>query len=168
MLLAEFRVSVQTWTRSFYVTQVISLQISEPARLNKQRIKGLLEKLGEQVAQELIQSALDEIALSLADIQSALACRNYPSALRQAGKVADLGWQIGLPSLAGVARNLGDCLRRRNEIAVAAVCSRLLRIGELSLVRVRQLHESGGLRALQTGKQRVVWLTELEGNSDAG
>ena len=125
------------------MTEIKPLPISESVRVNRRRIKELMLRLGEQAAQDMICSAQDEIAASLDAIQQAMADRDYPSALQQSERIEDLGWQIGLPSLAGVARNLRDCLLRRNETASAAVGTRLLRVGQLSLMKVRQLREPG-------------------------
>jgi len=47
-----------------------------------------------------------------------------------------LAWQIGLLSLAGVAMDLGSCIERGDEPAIAAIRARLMRVGNRSLTEI--------------------------------
>lgn len=120
------------------MTDVMSLPIFEPVRFDRRRIAGLVGKLGEPAARNMIRAALDDTEAALARTMLAMGRGDRTDALTHAESLAHLAWQLGLPTLATVAQNLRDCIRQRNHIAVAAIGARLKRVGHRSLVTIRR------------------------------
>lgn len=123
------------------MADVMSLPIFEPVRFDKRRIAGLVRKLGEPTARNMIRATLDEIETMLVLTGHAMDRHDDMDLATHATALAQLAWQLGLPTLAAVAQNLRDCLRQRDHIAAAAIGARLRRVGYRSLVRIR--HDTG-------------------------
>lgn len=122
---------------------VKSLPLSEPVRIDKRRMSDIFNELGERTARHVIAQSLQRLETSLTTTDQALACNDYANAVAHANVLARLAWQIGLPALAAVAQNLGNCVEQCNLTALAAVRARLLRVGDNSLAALRDNAEIG-------------------------
>lgn len=118
------------------MAQVTTLAMWEQVRVDTRRVAGIVNELGETSARNVIELALEQLAAKLTAVDQALDRGDLAQAAADADRVARLAWQIGLLSLAGVAMDLGSCADRGDRVALAAVQSRLMRVGNRSLTAI--------------------------------
>lgn len=118
------------------MAQITALAVFEPVRVDGRRVGDIVTELGETAAQNVIGLALEQLAGALTAADAAVRAVDLPEAARQCDLLARLAWQIGLLSLAGVAMDLGGCAERDDPIALCAVHSRLMRVGNRSLTAI--------------------------------
>ncbi len=116
--------------------QVIRLAAHEPAVVDAERIAVLRQSLGPERFPEVVSAVVSHLSERLARIDFALQTGELAEAERHAARVASLGEQVGLADLARVARDLRHILASGEDVAIAAVASRLARLGEESLAAV--------------------------------
>ncbi|RMC34855.1 hypothetical protein [Paracoccus alkanivorans] len=116
---------------------VTALPISEPVRIDRQRFTDIIDELGERTGRNVIDLALEQFALVMTATEKALARNDFPDAVSHAALLTRLAWQIGLPLVAIVAQNLGNCIEQRDLTALAAIRARLARVGNNSLTILR-------------------------------
>jgi len=118
------------------MAQVTALAVSEPVRVDGRRVGDIISELGEGPAQHVIGLALEQLAAALGAVEQALRENDRAAACGHAERMSRLAWQIGLLSLAGVAMDLGSCIERGDEPAIAAIRARLMRVGNRSLTEI--------------------------------
>lgn len=118
------------------MAQVTALAVSEPVRVDGRRVGEIVSELGEGPAQHVIGLALEQLAAALTAVEQALREDDRAGACAHAERMSRLAWQIGLLSLAGVAMDLGSCIERADEPAIAAIRARLMRVGNRSLTEI--------------------------------
>jgi hypothetical protein len=118
------------------MAQILTLTVSETVRVDGQRVAGIMAELGETAAQHVIGLALEQLATILTATEEALANHDLAKAVANAERISRLAWQIGLVSLAGVAMDLGGTAERGDLLALAAIRTRLQRVGNRSLTAI--------------------------------
>lgn len=118
------------------MAQITALAVSEPVRVDGQRVGDIINEMGENAAQHVIGLALEQLATALTAVEQALRDDDRAAASGHAERMSRLAWQIGLLSLAGVAMDLGSCIERGDEPAIAAIRARMLRVGNRSLTEI--------------------------------
>ncbi|MFV0302377.1 MAG: hypothetical protein ACK5IP_16165 [Paracoccus sp. (in: a-proteobacteria)] len=118
------------------MAQVTALAVDEAIRVDARRVGDIMNELGESAAKNVIGMALEQLAVLLSQVEAALAAGDLAEAIGLAERLSRLAWQIGLPSLAGVAVDLASCAERRDMGPLAAVGARLLRVGNRSLTEI--------------------------------
>ncbi|MBW7056206.1 DNA repair protein RecO C-terminal domain-containing protein [Paracoccus bogoriensis] len=118
------------------MAQVTTLAMWEQVRVDTRRVATIVNELGETSARNVIELALEQLATKLTAVDQALRQGDLAQAASDAERVARLAWQIGLLSLAGVAMDLGSCADRGDQVALAAVQARLMRVGNRSLTAI--------------------------------
>lgn len=118
------------------MAQVTTLAMWEQVRVDTRRVATIVNELGETSARNVIELALEQLAAKLTAVDQALRQGDLAQAASDAERVARLAWQIGLLSLAGVAMDLGSCADRGDQVALAAVQARLMRVGNRSLTAI--------------------------------
>ena len=117
------------------------LKQTEHVRLDQDRLGELYVQLGESGAEDVVCRAMEELAIRLAHTER-LYRQNHTDDMRKSVRsmiaIAD---QIGMKSLASVARDVTHCIDCGDKTALAAVLARLLRIGEGSLTAVWALQD---------------------------
>ncbi len=113
----------------------------EPVRLDPDSLQLLIEQLGESGANDVVCRAMEELAIRLADLPALHRAGRLPEMERLAHSLIAISEQIGLASLARVAGDVTECLRRGDSVAVAATLGRLERIGERSLSTIWDLRD---------------------------
>lgn len=108
----------------------------ENAVLDTARIRLLRQSLGDQRCREVVEEVVFHLTDRLALLQAALGRGGDDEAKALAMRLAGLSEQVGLADFARVARDLGVCLTRGDEVATEAVAARLARLGEESLCSV--------------------------------
>jgi NADPH-dependent ferric siderophore reductase len=108
----------------------------EDAALDRSRIGVLRQSLGDQRCREVVSEVVFHLTDRLGLLQTALAEGKIGEAQALAARLASLSAQVGLPDFSRVARDLAGCLAIGDGTAIAAVSSRLERLGEDSLISV--------------------------------
>ena len=112
------------------------LAVQEPVRIDARRLAEIVDELGEAAAQAIICAALEQMATGLAATRDAALAGDTAELSERAEQLSRLAWQVGLPSLAGVAVDVMDCAERRDAIGLAATLARMMRIGNRSLTEI--------------------------------
>ncbi len=118
------------------MSQVMKIRPSESVQVDQERLGALYMQLGEANAEDVVCRAMEELALRMAQCER-LYRENRLSELRKnARSLIAIADQIGMSSLGRVAGDVTLCIDDKDEVALAATLSRLLRIGERSLTAI--------------------------------
>ena len=113
-----------------------ALSITEEAHVDRGRLTELKIRLGDLGAENLVFRTMEELAVQLAKVHTAL-CRGHLFEVQAAaGKIATKSDHIGLITLANVANDVHNLAATDNAAALSACAARLSRVGEESLVAV--------------------------------
>jgi hypothetical protein len=113
--------------------KVTTLTQREVVRQDVEAIAAIYRNLGAPTAEKVVARALGELALTmarLAETVRAADLRDLSDHLVRLGRLSD---DLGLTSLAEVARDARTCLAQADSTAFSAVWSRLVRVAERSL-----------------------------------
>lgn len=110
--------------------------MQEPVRVDVRRLSEIVDELGESAAQSIIGAALEQLATALKCTREAAMAGRMVDLIERAEMLSRLAWEIGLPTLAGVAVDVMACAERRDETSLAATLARLMRIGNRSLTEI--------------------------------
>ena len=81
----------------------------------------------------LAEDAVEDMVVFLAGIEAAWAAGEFTRLATALDSVATLSARIGLKDVAGVAYQAVELVKQNDEVALAAVIARLVRVGEASL-----------------------------------
>lgn len=112
---------------------IVNIRVTEQIQLDQVRLGTLYAQLGEAGAGDVISRAMEELAVRLAQCDTLWRARNLAQLRKHARSLIAISDQIGMHRLAQVSSDVTVCLDRKDEVAVAATLSRMLRIGERSL-----------------------------------
>lgn len=123
------------------VEQVTLLEKKEPVQLDSGRLEQLYLQLGEAGAEDVVCRALEELAVRLSHTERCYREAQLGDMRKSARSLIAIAEQIGMGSLAKVARDVTHCIDDQDTVATAATLSRLLRIGETSLHEIWDLRD---------------------------
>ena len=106
---------------------------SETVRLDVRRLEQLYKQLGEAGAEDVVCRALEELAVRLSHTERCFRRDKVQDMRKSACSLIAIAEQVGMYTLARVARDVTRCIDLHDKVAIAATLSRLLRIGETSL-----------------------------------
>lgn len=121
--------------------QFTVLRHAEGVRLDAERLLALYAELGQTGAEQVICTAIEELAVRLSDLQRFAMTRDMLALIRSARLLATLARQIGMRTLAQVADDVAECAAADDTNSLAATVSRLVRIGDRSLTAVWDLQD---------------------------
>lgn len=116
--------------------EAVNLRPDENVRLNPSRLTELFVQLGNRGAEDVVCRAMEELAVRLADIETAYWQGEFSKVSKIARGLIAIADQIGLNGLAQVARHVAATASRNDRTAIAATVSRLVRMGDKSLTAV--------------------------------
>jgi len=117
------------------------LEPTETVRLDNIRLDELYQRLGPISAENVISCAMEELAVRLSRISKAYKAGNLDDVRRIADSLGTIADQVGMPVLGRVAANVADLCLCNDGAALAATMSRLIRLGEKSLMAVWDLQD---------------------------
>lgn len=123
------------------MAQITRLYHFEEVRLDKRRLRLLAADLGDAGADRVVSRAMDEIAVRLTRIETAYEARALARVANGARGLAVISDQTGLSGLRDVALAVAGLAGTRDSAALAACVARLIRVGEMSLVTVWDVHD---------------------------
>ncbi|WP_039002457.1 hypothetical protein [Falsihalocynthiibacter arcticus] len=116
--------------------EAVNLRPDENVRLNPSRLTELFVQLGNRGAEDVVRRAMEELAVRLADIETAYWQGEFSKVSKGSRGLIAIADQIGLNGLAQVARHVAATASRNDPTAIAATVSRLVRMGDKSLTAV--------------------------------
>ena len=93
----------------------------------------IYRSMGTHAAEEVVNRALGELALTMSGIAQQLHGRNMLDIARQLRRLERMSVQLGLVSLGTVSKDAQACLDGDDLTAFSAVWARLVRVAEASL-----------------------------------
>lgn len=115
---------------------VTQFRQTERVLVDTDRLAELLRRLGAARAEAYIADRVVEISDRLARIEKRHRSGAHAAVAEDAQRVSQLAADVGLTSLARVARDLRVLSRRDDPVSYRAVWQRLVRIGDRSLAQV--------------------------------
>jgi hypothetical protein len=116
-----------------------TLRHDEKVRLDAEPLMMLFCDLGSAGAKRVLGLVTRELGVSLADAVQHAADREQAALARSVRTVERLADQIGMVTLASVARDVGRSVRVGDRTAIAATLSRLERTARRSLIAVHDI-----------------------------
>lgn len=123
------------------MAELARLRHDEGVRLDPDALSAIYAELGERGAEKLISRATEDLAGRLQDLRQSLAEGRAADIVRAARMLAQVGAQVGMTSVARVARDLIRATEAGDTTGQAAILARLERIGQRSLAAVWDLHD---------------------------
>ncbi|MFT6104424.1 MAG: hypothetical protein ACJA1E_000846 [Paracoccaceae bacterium] len=123
------------------VSNLATLHVKEPVRLDSDRLSTLYFQLGEVSAETIMCRAMEELAVRLSELQPLLQEGDYQRLAKVSRSLIGIAEQIGMASLARVAGDVTECAMAGNLPALSATLNRLNRIGDMSLMAIWDLRD---------------------------
>lgn len=121
--------------------QIRLLAPAERVRLDHERLQALYDEMGDSGAEDVVCRAMEELAVRLAKAEKLHRRGDHAELRRLVKSLVGIADQIGMSKLARVASDVAFCIEIRNQVALGATFSRLLRIGERSLSAIWDAEE---------------------------
>ncbi|MCB1388719.1 MAG: hypothetical protein KDK12_06175 [Rhodobacteraceae bacterium] len=121
------------------MTFVIEMRPSERVIIDTATLDDVFQRLGERGAEAYVMDAVESISDTLAQVDALVRLGRLAEIPPHAQRVSRRSADIGLTSLARVARDMGIAARRADLVAYRAVWERLVRIGDRSLAQVWEM-----------------------------
>ena len=126
------------------MTQISVLYLDETVQFDQKQIRHLFNLLGTKEAQEVLATAMKELAERLSRADALYKAGSWDAFALSVTGLDTIGEQIGMQSLSTASRAVCDALERRDMAATAATFFRLMRIGDRSLTDYRLLCDTSG------------------------
>ena len=121
--------------------QLLQIRPVEQVRVDQDRLGALYSQLGEAGAEDVVCRALEELALRLSRCEDLFRDAAWVELRKNARSLIAISEQIGMSALAHVAGDVTHAIDQSDQTAVSATLSRLLRVGERSLMAVWDIQE---------------------------
>ena len=126
----------------YQVGQVARFTHTERILIDARRMEALFSRLGHRRAEAYVPGTVEEMTDLLTALEAQYRKGAFDTLGTQARRISRMAADIGLTSLARVARDLGIVAPRGDRATLSAIWARLQRIGDRSL---QQLWEQPGL-----------------------
>ena len=123
------------------MTTVTQIRPAEDVGVDHDRLGALYTELGHAAAEDVVCRALEELAVRLSHTERCYREAQLGDMRKSARSLIAIAEQIGMGTLANVARDVTHCIDGQDAVATAATLSRLLRIGETSLHEIWDLQD---------------------------
>ncbi len=123
------------------VNAIVQLTLDEKVRLDRDQLELLYVQLGPAGADKLLNHALEELAVALARVEKSHRAGRLAEVRQGVKGMMEIARQIGMTTLARVARDVLDLSDSTDGAAYCAAVARLGRIGENSLMAVWDLQD---------------------------
>ncbi|KPN64961.1 hypothetical protein XMM379_002245 [Aliiroseovarius sp. xm-m-379] len=121
--------------------EISHLYHKEAVRLDRDQLEILLLQLGPTSADKLVNQALEDLAIGLAQIKKHHAAGQVQETREQIRALKAIAQKLGMTTLARICRDARDLVGSPDIAGCAAVLARLNRIGEGSLIAVWDLQD---------------------------
>ncbi len=121
--------------------QVLQIKPLEAVHVDQDRLGALYSQLGEAGAEDVVCRALEELAMRLSHCEQLFRDGAWADLRKNSRSLIAIAEQVGMSALSQVARDVTLCIDRGDTTAVAATLSRLIRVGERSLMLVWDIQD---------------------------
>lgn len=121
--------------------QVMHIRPVETVHVDQDRLGSLYAQLGTAGAEDIVCRALEELALRLSHCETLYRKDDLPGLRKNTRSLIAIADQIGMSALSQSAGAVTECIDQDDQTAIAATLSRLIRIGERSLLAVWDLQD---------------------------
>ncbi|CUH86975.1 hypothetical protein PH5382_00894 [Phaeobacter sp. CECT 5382] len=118
------------------VANILTVMRTENVRMDPDKLSELYAQLGEAGAEDVVCRAIEELAVRLTHCERLWRQDNMPDLRKNARSLIAISDQIGMSTMAQIARDVTVSIDSEDPPAVAAILFRLLRVGERSLTAV--------------------------------
>ncbi|QFT58469.1 hypothetical protein FIU94_06475 [Sulfitobacter sp. THAF37] len=115
---------------------VFQIKPMEQVCIDPTRLEALYAQLDSANAEDILCRALEDVALRLRHCATLFEQGNLEDLRKNTRTLIAVGDQIGMSAMNRVATDVVICIDSRDDVALAATLSRLLRVGERSLCAV--------------------------------
>ena len=115
---------------------VLTARYDDAVRFNSDTLLELYRQLGNSGAESVICRAMEELAVRLSMTERYFRQQRHSDMRKAARSLTGIADQIGMNTLSRVAGDVTNCIDARDDVALSATLSRLLRIGERSLTEI--------------------------------
>lgn len=112
---------------------VLALQPKERPQQDIDHIASIYRNLDSQSAAQVVARALGELGQMLAQVAGQITDQHLADAARRLKRVQRMAENLGLVTLAQIARDVAICLDRGDSTAFSAVWARMLRVADCTL-----------------------------------
>ena len=116
--------------------QVLQIQVSEAISIDEHQLGALRSQLGNSGAEDVICRAMEELALRISRCSDLFQAGEEAALRKNARSLISIAEQIGMYTLSKVAEDVTNCIDCKDQTAIAATLSRLIRTAETSLNQV--------------------------------
>ena len=118
------------------VANILTVMHNETVRLDPGKLSELYAQLGEAGAEDVVCRAIEELAVRLSHCERLWRQCDLLNLRKSARSLIAIADQIGMSTMAGIARDVTQVIDSEDQPAIAATLFRLLRVGEKSLTAV--------------------------------
>ncbi|WP_322867637.1 hypothetical protein U5922_016365 [Aquicoccus sp. G2-2] len=111
----------------------------EPVQVDSAKLEALYRQLGDASAEDIMCRAMEELAVRLSQAEAFFRGGKTEDLRKTARLIAAISEQIGMQMLSVVGTHVVQCIEAGDDIALAAVLARLIRVGERSLTEIWEL-----------------------------
>lgn len=112
---------------------VLAMRPKDHVRQDSEPIAMMYRTMGTQLAEEVVNRALGELALTMAALSDQVRRSDTETLARQLRRLQRMSEQLGLVSLGEIAGDVRTCHDRGDATGFAAVWARFMRVAESSL-----------------------------------
>lgn len=123
------------------MSEIVKIRLAEQVQLDHTRLDTLYAQLGDASAESVVCRAMEELAVRMSQCDTLWRAQNKTQLRKHARSLIAIADQIGMQELAIIAGDVTKCLDAKDDIALAATLSRMLRIGERSLSAIWSMED---------------------------
>jgi hypothetical protein len=115
---------------------VAVLRPEERISLDAGPLLDLAHSMGPGRAEKMADNAIEEMVVRLASVEASWTAGEFQRLAKMARSLVGIADQLGMVTVAGVAREVCALADGHDDVALGAVVARLVRVGEASLASV--------------------------------
>ena len=124
--------------------QVAKLRFTDPVRVDTERLNRICGAVGATTGEVVINTAMEDLAALMATAHRAWGQSDVDALQPSAVQISGIADRIGLLTLATVAHDVADLCIGGDDAALAATVTRMVRLGEMSLIAVWEAQDVPG------------------------
>ena len=123
------------------MSNITELRLSEHVHVDHNRLNALYTEMDPAMAEDVVCRAMEELALRMAHCDRLFRAGDLDGVRKSSRSLIAIADQIGMNVMARVAGDVTNCATTRDQVALSATLSRLMRTGEESLTAIWDLQD---------------------------
>lgn len=124
--------------------EVAAIEHCDEVVIDRARLARLSRSMGPEAALRVAERAIEEVAERICAIELAWRAGEFGRMAKTARALVAVAEQIGMTAVAEVAGDVRVALAARDDAALAAIVSRLVRVGDASIGQAARADMPGG------------------------